>query len=139
MTNINCKNCNQQFEGNFCPTCGQQAREHRINAAYFLHDIPHSVLHVDKGFPYTFWQLIKRPAKALEEYLAGKRVNFNRPFGYVLIMSAIGALVAGQVRKLIQQVHLTKTGETIVQHESFFRHNQSVFIFLMIPLASLCT
>ncbi len=26
-----------------------------------------------------------------------------------------------------------------MQHENFFSHNQSVFIFLMIPLATLCT
>ncbi|MEO7529951.1 MAG: DUF3667 domain-containing protein, partial [Sediminibacterium sp.] len=82
-----CINCDQSFEGKFCPECGQAAGTHRINALYFLHDIPHSVLHVDKGFPYTFFQLVKRPAQALEEYLAGRRVKYDRPFSYVLIMS----------------------------------------------------
>lgn len=77
MSNMNCKNCNHLFEENFCSECGQPAKEHRINATYFLHDIPHSVLHVDKGFPFAFWQLIKRPAKAMEDYLEGKRVNYN--------------------------------------------------------------
>lgn len=139
MALINCKNCGNPVEGNFCSACGQPAKEHRINAAYFLHDIPHSILHVDKGFPYTFRQLIVRPAKALEEYLAGRRVMFNRPFGYVIIMSALGALLTGQVRSLIRYVQLKRTGEVLEQHESFFTHYQSVFIFLMIPLATLCT
>lgn len=139
MAYINCRNYSHQFEGNFCPECGQRSKEHRIDAAYFLHDIPHSILHVDKGFPFTFLQLIRRPAKALEEYLDGKRVSFNRPFGYVVIMSAIGALLTNQVRLLIQYVYLKRTGETLVQHDSFFTHYQSVFIFLMIPLASACT
>jgi hypothetical protein len=139
MAYINCRNCSHQFEGNFCPQCGQRSKEHRIDAAYFLHDIPHSILHVDRGFPFTFLQLIKRPAKALEEYLDGKRVSFNRPFGYVVIMSAIGALLTNQVRLLIQYVYLKRTGETLVQKDSFFTHYQSIFIFLMIPLASLCT
>lgn len=139
MVYKNCKNCGQSVEGNFCPGCGQAAKVHRINAAYFLHDIPHSILHVDKGFPYTFWQLIKRPAKALDEYLEGKRVRFDRPFGYVLIMSAISALLINRIRLLIQYVHLKRTGEALVQHQSFFTNYQSVFIFLMIPLASFCT
>ena len=139
MSYINCKNCNHLFEGNFCSQCGQPAKEHRISASYFLHDIPHSVLHVDKGFPYTFLQLIKRPAKAMEEYLEGKRVNYNRPLAYVIMMSAIGALVSTQIQKLIRELHFKRTGETLVQHENFFSHYQSVFIFLMIPLATLCT
>ncbi len=83
-----------------------------------MHDIPHSVLHVDKGFPYTFLQLIKRPAKAMEEYLAGKRVNYNRPLAYVIMMSAIGALVATQVQKLIRELHFKRTGETLLEHQT---------------------
>ncbi len=128
MAYINCRNCSHQFEGNFCPECGQRSKEHRIDAAYFLHDIPHSILHVDKGFPYTFLQLIKRPAKALEEYLDGKRVSFNRPFGYVVIMSAIGALLTNQVRLLIQYVYLKRTGETLV-HTALSLHTTKVFLF----------
>ena len=139
MAQLECKNCYNQFEGNFCPKCGQAFTVHRINAAYFLHDIPHSILHVDKGLPYTFKQLITHPAKALREYLEGKRVRFFRPFGYVVIMSAVCSLLINQIRLLIQNVQVKRTGETIIQHPSFFSHYQSAFIFLMIPFVSICT
>ncbi|MEO6406040.1 MAG: DUF3667 domain-containing protein [Ferruginibacter sp.] len=136
---ITCKNCNEFFEGNFCPNCGQAAKVHRINALYFLHDIPHSVLHVDKGFPYTFLQLLVRPAKALQEYLAGKRARFDRPFSYVILMSAISAVVVTQVRMLIQKLSSPGNTSGMADHQSFFSHYQGVFIFLMIPLTGLVT
>lgn len=132
-----CKNCNSLFEGKFCPQCGQAAGTHRINALYFLHDIPHSVLHVDKGFPYTFYQLVKRPAKALDEYLAGRRVSYDRPFSYVLVMSAISVLIVSRIRNYMQE--LQQHAGRPLHPASFLSHYQAVFIFLMIPLAGTIT
>ena len=60
-----CKNCDTVFNGNFCPNCSQSASTRRIDAQYILHDIPHSVLHIDKGLPYTFFRLSVNPGKAL--------------------------------------------------------------------------
>ena len=128
-----CKNCNTTFDGIFCPQCGQAAHTNRIDAMYFLHDIPHSIFHVDKGFPYTFSQLIKRPAHALNEYLDGRRVKYYRPLSYVLIMSAICALIVNRITMYIQNQQQTAA------HTSFFAHYQAVFIFLMIPLAGAIT
>lgn len=137
MATVACKNCNSLFEGKFCPQCGQAASIHRINALYFLHDIPHSVLHVDKGFPYTFYQLIKRPAGALNEYLAGRRVSYDRPFSYVLIMSAISVLIVSRIRSYIENLQ-QHTGAQL-HPASFLSHYQAVFIFLMIPLTGVIT
>ena len=137
MAIVECKNCNSFFDGKFCPRCGQAANTHRINALYFLHDIPHSVLHVDKGFPYTFYQLVKRPARAMDEYLAGRRVSYDRPLSYVLIMSAISVLIISRIRSYMQQLQ-QPTGEPLA-HTSFLSHYQAIFIFLMIPLAGAIT
>lgn len=132
MSTQECKNCNTVVDGNFCPQCGQASNTHRINGLFFLHDIPHSILHVDKGFPYTFYQLIKRPARALDEYLAGRRVKYYRPLSYVLIMSTICVLIVSRIRIYIQEHQYLGNS---VDHASFFSHYQAVFIFLMIPLA----
>ncbi|CAN5631332.1 hypothetical protein BH11BAC3_BH11BAC3_08160 [soil metagenome] len=137
MTTVNCKNCDNIFDGKFCPQCGQAASTHRVNALYFLHDIPHSVLHVDKGFPYTFYQLIKRPARALDEYLAGRRVSYDRPFSYVLIMSAISVLIVSRIRNYMQE--LQQHNGNALHDASFFSHYQAVFLFLLIPLSGAIT
>jgi hypothetical protein len=132
MSSTACKNCNTATSGNFCSNCGQPVTTHRIDAHYFLHDIPHSILHVDKGFPFTFAQLIVRPAKALQEYLDGRRAKFFRPLAYVVLMSALCSV-------LISWIKRTATDHPATEHQSFFSHYQSVFIFLMIPVVSVCT
>ena len=137
MATVACKNCNSLFEGKYCPQCGQAASTRRINALYFLHDIPHSILHVDKGFPYTFYQLVKRPAGALNEYLAGRRVSYDRPFSYVIIMSAISVLIVSRIRNYIE--NLQQHAGAQLHPASFLSHYQAVFIFLMIPLAAAIT
>ena len=93
MENIKiCKNCANKVVSNFCSFCGQANHTKRIDAHYIIHDIPHSVFHVDKGLPYTFIQLTTNPGKALLEYLKGKRVKFFKPFAYVIILSTISSL-----------------------------------------------
>lgn len=129
MKNI-CKNCETAFEGNFCPFCGQSASTKRIDAHYLLHDIPHSVLHIDKGLPYTFFQLSINPGKALLAYLKGKRVRFFKPFAYVIILSTLSSLFIKTVSK---ESHI-ESKNTIL---SLFSHYPSVLIFALIPLVAI--
>lgn len=139
MSSVTCKNCNHHFKGNFCPHCGQNAQVEAIGVKYFLHDIPHSVFHVDKGFLYTFKELLFRPGKTLRDYLAGKRVKHFRPFAYVILMATIYILLSG----LIKKATVFLGGQTGVNvkfgEQSFFWHYLSVFFFLMIPFASFAT
>lgn len=91
---ISCLNCDTKFTSKFCPACGQKAKTHRYTFAAIVHDIPHSFLHIDKGFFYTFKQLAIRPGKTIKEYLAGKRVNHFSPFAYLFLLCTANALVA---------------------------------------------
>ena len=134
-----CKNCNNITLENYCSNCGQSVTTHRIDAHYFLHDIPHSILHVDKGFPFTFKQLLLSPAKVLQEYLEGKRVKIFRPLAYVVLMSALCSVLINLIRNWDIAGHSVATAENIAEYQSFFSQYQSLFIFLMIPAASICT
>lgn len=133
-----CLNCETNFKGNFCPNCGQSSHEHRINVHYFLHDIPHSVFHVDKGFFYTLRSMFTRPGRMVEDYLDGKRARYFRPFAYVLLMTTLCSII-------IKGLHLwmEKIDPSIVlasdHSESFFAHYFNLFIFVMIPVSSLIT
>jgi Protein of unknown function (DUF3667) len=139
MHAITCKNCNHHFKGNFCPDCGQSAKVEPIGVKYFLHDIPHSILHIDRGFAYTFKELLLRPGKTLKEYLDGKRVKHFKPFAYVLIMATIyvlGIKLLHSATAFIAQ----KNGFTVTFYEGgFFDKYISLFFFIMIPFASLVT
>lgn len=126
---INCKNCEAVYYGNYCPTCSQSAQTKRIDAHYLLHDIPHSVFHVDKGLPYTFLQLTTNPGKALLEYIKGKRVKHFKPFAYVLVLSTISSLFLKFFGKSSPQIYSTG-------FLTFFTNYPSILIFCLIPIVA---
>jgi Protein of unknown function (DUF3667) len=140
MSTINCKNCEHHYKGNFCPTCGQKATEGHIGLKYFLHDIPHSVFHIDKGFFYTLGVLISSPGQALKNYLAGKRVKFFKPFAFVIIMSTICTILIKGIHYLINlRFQILNEGRIINFERFFFEKYISILIFLLIPLLSFIT
>lgn len=140
MSSIFCKNCQQEFDGNYCPNCGQSAKEHRINATYFLHDIPHSIFHIDGLFFSTLKGLFTKPGLVVQEFLEGKRVKYFRPFAYVMVMTAISTLL---VKFLIfckeKMLLYYQPNLQLVESHNFFEHYFSLFIFMMIPFAGLVT
>lgn len=137
---IVCKNCDHHFKGNYCPHCGQSAHVEAITAKYFLHDIPHSVLHIDKGFFYTLGRLFVNPGFTLRDYLAGKRVRHFRPFAFVLIMSTIATLLIKGCDYLINIRYEQENPGTRLQFgNGFWSHYPSLLIFILIPLLSVIT
>jgi hypothetical protein len=140
MHHIHCKNCQHSFKGKFCPECGQSAHVGRIDLRYFLHDIPHSVFHIDKGFLYTLGHLLRNPGKTMRAYLAGKRVKHFRPFAFVLIMSTACTLIMKGIYYLIRERYTyLNPGKTINPGNDFFEQYPALLIFMMIPLLSLVT
>jgi hypothetical protein len=137
-TIVHCKNCGHNFHGNFCSECGQNAHTERIDSHFFLHDIPHSVLHIDKGFFYTFKELIVRPGHSIREYLDGKRVRHFRPLAYLLLLSTLSTLVNKACHYLTEKEYLAK-GVKITIEGSFFSHYISLFFMIMIPIMSLAS
>ena len=139
MHSIICKNCEHSFKGNFCPHCGQSAKVEHIRLGYFLHDIPHSVLHIDKGFFYTLGKLFINPGTALKDYLDGKRVKHFRPFAFVLIMSTISTIIIKLCQYAINIRFQKDNAGKIISSDNVFEHYPSLLIFLLIPLLSIVT
>ncbi len=90
---INCKNCNTNFIGNFCYNCGQPANTKRLDFHSIWHDLQHGLLHFDKGIFYTIKQLFTKPGHTIREYLEGKRVKHFKPFSLVVLLATIYALL----------------------------------------------
>lgn len=80
-----CLNCDHVYKGDFCPNCGQKATTHRINWRSFILQLPQSLFNIEKGFGHTFKELTFSPRKALDAYLAGKRVSFFPPIQYAIL------------------------------------------------------
>lgn len=84
-----CKNCGSELTGLYCSTCGQKSDIHRITFGYVLHDIAHFFTHLEKGFLFTTWNLIKVPGKSVLEFIEGSRKKYQSPISYFLIWITI--------------------------------------------------
>ena len=93
-----CLNCGTEFEGNFCPECGQDARTSRFTLQFIWSNLFVAILGRDGGIGYTIKNLFSRPGKMIVEILEGKRRKYVSPFPtlflaltlYVLIFTATG-------------------------------------------------
>lgn len=84
-----CKNCSNQFEGNYCNHCGQPASTHRLNFHFLWHDLQHGLFHFDKGVLYSLKELCIHPGRTIKEYLDGKRVGHFKPFSLLVILATV--------------------------------------------------
>lgn len=90
---VECKNCGNEFDGNYCNQCGQSAATHRLNFKFLLHDIEHGLFHFDKGILHSIRQLCLRPGHTVNEYIAGKRVSHFKPLSMVVVLATVYGLL----------------------------------------------
>lgn len=130
-----CLNCENNFEGNFCNNCGQKSSTHRFTMHEWLHEIPHSILHVDSGFFLTIKTLFLRHGNAVREYLAGKRKLLFSPFLYVLVWCGVYVVIShylenpAETTKQIELKDLNQAFEYISEH-----YYKIIIILMIIPM-----
>ena len=90
---MKCKNCGNQYEGNYCNECGQSSTVGPINFRFLLMEIPHSVFQLNRGLLYTIKELALRPGHTIREFMEGKRKRHYKPLAFFLITSAIYVLI----------------------------------------------
>lgn len=143
---IRCLSCDRRYEGKYCPDCAQPARTGRITGSYLAHDIPHSVLHVDRGILFTMKELFVRPAGMLRDYLGGKRAGHFKPIAYVVILSAVASFISHVIGEYMSQKHGVQSmtmdptwiNRAVVHSRGVFQAYPSLFYFAMIPIISAC-
>ena len=93
-----CLNCGTEFQGKFCPECGQDAKTSRFTLRFIWSNLLAAILGRDGGIAYTIKNLFTRPGVMIVEILNGKRRKYVSPFPtlflaltlYVLIFTATG-------------------------------------------------
>jgi len=110
-SNLNiCKNCGNNFSGNYCNDCRQSAKTLRITWKELFFQFSHAFFHANKGIIHTIKELIIHPGNAIRDYLNGKRVNHLNPFLFLL-------LVGGLSTFLYTTIHLKFPNEAIELHK----------------------
>jgi hypothetical protein len=165
---VTCKNCSNVCDTYFCGVCGQKMNTKRFDTKHILvHEIPHSIFHLDKGFLLTTKALIKRPGHFIRDYIEGKRANHYGPIQYLFIIGIVMGVMMGlfnynavavkinddiqKARPTPQEINTSKTNQEITKEkkrkeklEAFTKKIPSAianqykwFIFIMIPASAL--
>jgi hypothetical protein len=147
-----CKNCDHNFEGNFCYNCGQTAHTHEIDFKSIVHEIQHSIFHFDKGILYTTKELFSRPGDSIRAYIEGKRVKHFKPFAYVLFLSAAYYLLAKLAHKstflhsfssgMLEALTDKRNDQSlslVVSTLQYIQNNYAYSTLLMLPIVSLAS
>lgn len=85
---MNCLNCDTPVEGKFCNECGQKTSVKRFTVSSVLHELPHSLFHVDKGILKNI-TAVTQPKETIFSYLNGKRAAYYNPFLFFIITTAL--------------------------------------------------
>ncbi|WP_242204629.1 DUF3667 domain-containing protein [Aestuariivivens insulae] len=85
-----CKNCEKQFNDdfNFCPYCGQQAKEDLTVSVLFYNTIS-NYFSFDARFFKSFFPLVFKPGLVAKRFVEGKRLKYLHPAQYYLFVSVI--------------------------------------------------
>ena len=92
-----CLNCDTALTDKYCGHCGQPASTHRLSMGHLLHEIPHTIWHVDKGIFYTLRELLTRPGATILGYMRGQRARHFAPLSLLLLVTGIYSFVAAKL------------------------------------------
>ncbi|RYG54610.1 MAG: DUF3667 domain-containing protein, partial [Chitinophagaceae bacterium] len=112
MATIICRNCGNEFEGNFCNNCGQKSKTARLDWAYLNDEAKYTFLHLNGGLLFTIAQLFKRPGHAIREFVDGKRVNYYKPILLLFVVAGFYGLLVHNIdfRKIQEAARIDNAG-----------------------------
>ena len=105
---MECRNCGNDFDDNFCPNCGQRKMGNsRLNLFALIGKFIDDEFDLHRGFFYTLWQLSYKPGTVARNYVQGMRKRYTAPTRFLIITLAFQALIdyLSAARKLIQEYY----------------------------------
>lgn len=89
---MNCKNCNNEVNEDYCPKCGQPSKLKRIDGRYIIHEIEH-VLHFEKGMLFTVRELLTNAGESVRYFVEDNRTRLVKPITFIIVTSLIYTIV----------------------------------------------
>ena len=90
-----CATCRTEYQGNYCPRCGQSSRigRYSLKNAFLL------FLDVwglgNRGMFRTLRDLILRPGYMIRDYLSGMQMAYFPPFKLFFLLTALSVVIEG--------------------------------------------
>lgn len=86
---MNCKNCGNSINENFCSYCGQRTSVSVINFSTIKDEFQDNIFQINRGFLFTIKELTVRPGHAIRDFINGKRKPFYKPLSFLLVTTTI--------------------------------------------------
>ena len=87
---MQCLNCNNAVQENFCPICGQKTSTHRFSfSSIFDQGVLNGIFNVNKSFFFTIKALFTRPGHSIRDYIQGRRIRHINAFSLLILLIAI--------------------------------------------------
>jgi hypothetical protein len=87
--NVVCANCETQFAGHFCPSCGQAVKEYDKPFSFVFYNFLGDFFAFDTRFLRTIVALLFKPGFLSKEYIDGRRVRYAPPFRIFVFVSFV--------------------------------------------------
>ena len=157
-TTTKCLNCGTEFQGKFCPECGQKADTGRFTVHFIFRNFIQGVLSNDGGVWFTIKNLITRPGQMMVDIINGKRKSYFSPFPmlfltlslYVVIFTFTGSKkmdfdglfdddekveIKMNDKNLTEEQYAAEKTKSIVIHSlKFYQKNYTIVFILTIPI-----
>ena len=110
-----CLGCGQEYQGNYCPNCGQSHRVGRLTTKRLLTETLPDILNMETQFGRTCIALFRRPGQMIMDYIRGNRVQYHKPIPMLFVLASA----------LIVISHLCQVDTVHVFHPEIYRLNLS--------------
>lgn len=85
---MNCKTCQASLIGDYCHVCGQKVIG-RFSFKSVVDWIKDDIFVFDKGFAFTIKELLVRPVRLINDYIAGSTNKYFNPYKLLFIVTTI--------------------------------------------------
>ena len=90
---IKCLNCGTEFQGNYCPECGQSAQTRRYIMKSIFDDLRSTIAGTGGNIWFTFKSLFTQPGKMVVDFIDGKRIRYQSPISMLLLVTTLYILI----------------------------------------------
>ena len=114
-----CLNCGTEFQGHFCPECGQSAETGPFTMKFIYENLLSAFISKDGGIWFTLKNLFTRPGAMIVEILKGKRRRYFSPFPMLFFVLTVYILLASLTgsRDNYRQAEQTYSNIEINKHD----------------------
>ena len=145
---MKCLNCGNEFEGKFCPECGQKADTGRFTMRFIFENMVTAILGRDGSIWFTLKNLFSRPASMIVDILNGKRKRYFSPFPLLFLALTVYILITSvttgfMVQEAFKEVSLQneedasqalEVFQAVKKLVSFFFNHYTLCFLLTLPL-----